>query len=593
MNLRSPFAARSRPGRCAGLMAMALWAVAGASAKDAFVVLSGGGTPLSNNYSQYLQAKAMSADLQRNRPADAVWIFFGAGNRPGEPVALADVHRQVKDGGVLRDTWLPGALPHNRRASKEEFLRALREEILPRVHDGGTLYLFVGDHGERAKAEPRESVITMWRMVNRDGTKLGWNTDPAEELRVSELRAALAAGLGQGRVVFCMTQCYSGDFHFLGAPKVIAPNPGWFRVVPSWAVARDTPALPAVAGFTSVDENSIAAGCDPDPDPDQWAGYERFLPEALLGTDLFDGRKTGAAQPSYAAAHEAAVLADQTIDRPRSTSEQYLERWARLIEKLAAEPGLTPAAKTQVELYQQGVTGGLAEAKDPEFVAERARISRFLAAMDEQNPAMADILQSGSTIELERAVLAEVHAPHRTSGDGHRLWKEVLRPAWKRAVEAGRVKEPAGAALAFERYLLAQEDKGREMIFKDGWRDPILNDLYWRSGYAFPSELDATKAEAITRWGAERRGKIVAWARTSPDRSVQAAAAKLAVEWLDQNAVPPDRTLSRRTAAERTLFYRRVLAAWAFLINLKEATALAQLHRYIELERTPLPAARE
>ena len=91
---------------------------------------------------------------------------------------------------------------------------------------------------------------------------------------------------------------------------------------------------------------------------------------------------------------------------------------------------------------------------------------------------------------------------------------------------------------------------------------------------------------------AERRGRIIAWARSTRDRSVEDAAGKLAAERLGHG---PDRTgaartLNREIAAERTLFYRRVLAAWVFLLNLNEQAALEQLHRTIELERTPLPA---
>jgi hypothetical protein len=390
-----------------------------------------------------------------------------------------------------------------------------------------------------------------------------------------------------------MTQCFSGGFHDLGVPKVIEPNPDWFRAVPEWAFPRNAPPLPAVAGFTSVDENSLAAGCDPDPGPDRWVGYERFVPEALLGIDLFDGRKAGAAQPSYAAAHEAAVMVDQTIDKPRSSSEQYLERWALLIEKLAAEPMLTPAGRKQVETYQQAVNGGLAVATDSEFAAKRALFTRFLARMCEQNRPAANLLQRGTYSDLERAIAAKTRAQPTVNPPRTKLWKDVLRPAWKRAVEAGQVKELTGEALTFERFLLAQEDKGRDVMFKTSWQDPMLNDMYWKSGYAFPSKLDAKKAEAVTRWGAERHGRIMEWARTTTNRAVQDAAGKLATEWLGPSSdeFGPARTLTRETAAERTLFYRRVLAAWAFLINMKERTALSQLHQYIELERTPLPAA--
>ena len=363
-------------------LALGLLLAAAASARDAYVLLSGGGTPLSNNYSQYLQACAVAQHLRATYPADSVWTFFGQGNRPGEPVQLADVHRQVKENGLLCESWMPGVLPGNRPALKEEFLAVLRDEVLPAVHDGGTLYLFVGDHGSLARKDPKESVVTMWQMSNCKGADdRSWRTNPEEELSVTELRAALAAGLGRGRVVFCMTQCHSGGFHFLGVPRDVQPSPDWFLAMPDWARPVDAQPLPLAAGFTAVDEASLAAGCDPDPDPDRWAGYERFVPEAWLGEDLFSGAKTGPGVASFAAAHAAAVLVDQTIDQPRSSSEQFLERWAALIEKLAREPNLTPAVKAQVAAYQASVNAGLAPATDPELVAKRAEFDRFIARM--------------------------------------------------------------------------------------------------------------------------------------------------------------------------------------------------------------------
>lgn len=579
-------------------MFLALHAAVPGYARDAYVLLSGGGTPLTNNYSQYLQAQAMANHLQATYPADSVWVFFGQGNRPGEKPVLADVRKQVKEKGVLRETWLPGVLKNNRRARKADFLTALRDEILPAVHEGGTLYLFIGDHGSLAKEEPKESVVTMWQMnPGRDGKS--WRSDPKEELSVTDLREALAAGLGRGRVVFCMTQCHSGGFHFLGIPREVGPNPDWFEaMVPDWAIPADEQSFPLAAGFTAVDEASLAAGCDPDPDPDRWAGYERFVPEKLLGIDLFTGAKSGQALASYAAAHEQAVLVDQTIDKPRSTSEQFLERWAETIEKLAAEKNLTPLVSEQVRAYQQAVEHGLAEAPGADFAARRAQFAKFIERMAEQNSRVAVLLRQGPRDELEQSIGP---AEHGGSGGGGRRgppadrlkpWTETVRPAWKFAVETGTGPKMSRHALAFEKYLLAQEDKGRNLMFAGGWQNPILNDLYWQSSYAIPDKLNKKKAEDVTRWGAERRTKIIEWAKASPDAAVREAAEKL---WSQRattsgNFTAPPRTLSRKIAAERTLFYRRTLAAWAFLIAVNHTPALDELQRLIALENTVLPA---
>lgn len=597
-----PSSFSGRPGRWLVALGLALIVIASPlPARDAFVLLSGGGTPLTNNYSQYLQAREMTAHLQRSYPADSVWVFFGIGNRPGEAAKLADVRKQVKEKGFIRETWLPGPLPNNRPARKADFLKALREEILPAVHDGGTLYLFIGDHGALAKNGPKESIVTMWQLENTDGKERGWRTNPEEELSVTDLRSALDAGLGQGRVVFCMTQCHSGGFHYLGVPRALLPPTEWFTAVPDWAMPLDHKPLPLAAGFTAVDEESLAAGCDPDPDPDRWAGYERFVPEALLGVDMFSGKIIKTGLPSYAAAHEASVLVDQTIDKPRSTSEQYLERWATLIEKLAGEKNLVPEAAHAVAAYQKAVDGGLAEVPDAAFAAKRALFERYVQRMTEQNKSAAALLQSGARAELEKAIgvrpaagggqtrrpVATGTAPNQPNP-----WKDTIRPAWKAAVEGKKVKGLKGDALAFEKYLLAQEDKGRN-LFSRGWQNPILNDIFWQSGYPFPAKLNTKKAEAVTRWGAMRREKIGQWARSSKDPKVKEAAGKFFPARRNPRLMaagnPPLRTLSTKIAAERALFYRRTLGAWAFLLTVKAEPALAELHALIALENTPLP----
>lgn len=584
------------------------------AARDAYVLISGGGTPLNNNYSQYLQAQAIAAFFEQNYPADRTWVFFGVGNRPGEPVKIADIRRQYKQDGLVLESWLPGPLNANRPATRDSILTALREEILPTVADGGTLYLFVGDHGELSKDEVKESTITLWQLKqdpNRAGS--GWFTDNNEVLGVAELQEVLRAGLGKGRVVFCMTQCHSGGFHFLGLPRKMTPNTNWFTTVPLWAIPDETAPLPRVAGYTATDEASLAAGCDPDPDPDRWAGYERFLPENLLGLDLFTREPAGVRRDSFAAAHEEAVLVNRTIDKPRSSSEQYLEQWADLIETLlAGEDEVTPEIREHLAAYQRAVDTGEVTAADAGLRERAAQFARFITRLTEQNGRVKELLLTGTRADLEKTMGPAATRPGIPGASNRRApredlqkaWNEVLRPAWKAAVLEGEITDLPEAAINFEKRLLEQEDRGRQLMIYRGWQNPLLNEIFWQSTYAFPDRFDATRAEAVTRWGAERRSHILAWGEQSNDAAVRGAAATLAATFARRPVPPPApaittpeatttnvslRPLSPRTAAERTLFYRRVLAAWAFLIATGEQPALDELHALIALERTPLP----
>jgi hypothetical protein len=569
--------------------------------RDAYVLLSGGGTPLSNNYSQYVQARALADHLLRVRPPESVWIFFGAGHRPDAPAALADLRRETRRDGLAIQSWEPGVLPRNRPATRDAFLRALRDEILPRVRDGGTLHLLVGDHGELAgKGDARESVITLWQL--KPGRRGAWRTDDREILGVAELRRTLAAGLGRGRVVFAMTQCHSGGFHELGVAREPAPPRAWFARLPAWADVKHTFPRLAVAGFTATDEDSPAAGCDAAPDPLRWAGYERFYPEAILGRDLLTGAALGPPAVTYASAHETATLVDRTIDKPRATSEHLLETWARFIEtRLAATLEVNAVVLAAVAAYQRAVDSGrLSATTDPLLRARQAQFARFTQRLAEQAPDAKELLLNGTRAQLDTAIRGREQRPAGAGPRGgarrsqlaelRKVWADTLRPAWKTAALAGAVPDLPAGALALEKRLLALEDAGRELLLPRGGDDTaLLDEIYWHSGYATPATLDRPRAEAAARWGAERRTRIVAWGRTSADPAVRAAAEKIGPA--PALAEEPPRALSRETAAERVLFYRRVLAAWEFLHATGARAALAELEALTALERTPLPHA--
>ena len=574
---------------------------------DAFVVISGGGTPLSNNYSQFLQARGLNDWLRARYPSEAVWMFFGAGNRTGVPAVFADARKQVKEGGLVVESWLPGVLEKNRAATKVEILGALKNEILPRVAQGGTLTLFVGDHGELSRGKVRESAITLWQMKpNGTGPKAGWRSDSSEVLTVTELQAALDAGLGKGRVVFCFTCCHSGGFHHLDVPRSAPANPAWFRGLQPMECADWSEAVaPArIAGFTATTEDSLAAGCNPDPDPEKWLGYERHFPEALTGIDLMTGEKLGGERTSFAATHEAATLVDRTIDKPYSTSEAWLERYATLIETVLAEsPALTPAVRTQVERYKRIVDGAAPEVNDAAFVAAQRQMERFLAALAVQNPTSATLLPSGTRAELEQAI-----GPVAGNGGGggrrrggaaestRKLWTETIRPAWKASLEAKTVPGVPEAARVFELELIGLEEKTPTRIFLPGDRDAVRNELYWRSGYSALDAKSQAKAPVVARWEAGRRAAVLAWARTAPDDKVRAAAVtwggpvRPATSQRPADDGPP--RAARKEALQRALFYRRVLGAWAFLIAVDERGALDRLAALRALESMPLPPAR-
>jgi hypothetical protein len=611
--------------RLSAFAAMLAVGVLPVGARDVYVMLSGGASPLSNNYSQYVQAKNMIQFFRSRYPANSVWLFFGAGNRPGQPVALADAYRKIKrDDGkgnqILIDSWEPGYLEGNRPATREEFLGALKSEILPAVRDGGTLFLFVGDHGDETTTPPIESRITLWQMKPDKTTDHGWSQDRTqfENLTLSDLRAAIAAGIGKGKVVFCMTQCHSGGFNFLGVQRVPAVPSGWFTA-PTQLATSWGPLVPA-AGFTATDEQSLASGCDPDPDPDKWAGYERYIPECLLGLDLIRGTRISPGLRSFAEANVAATLEDKTIDKPRSTSEQYLQTWAALIQtKLESDPTLKPRIKADLEVYDRIVDGGAPTGiRNKPFLAHWNQLQKCIQALADNNPDTARLIRSGTAKEIDEAIggppggfqAAAPRNPGAAPANGFngwsgnrgnfnnpraKIWVDELRPAWKKALDAGQVPGTA-AQVEFEKQVIAAEEKPTGTDMTDNPR-AMLNFEFWHSGYAFPDKATAGQAEQITQWAATRRQRIIDWAKASSDEHVRKAVEDWTARPQGMNDFIAGRGRRGRgghgvntVALERVRFYRQVMGAWAFLLAAKDRNGLKQLAMWQKLEDTPLPA---
>ena len=565
-----------------------------AAPRDAWVVLSGGGTPTTNNYSQYLQAQALNHWLRQQVPAEAVWTFFGAGNTPGKPARLADTRRQIEEGGALLETWLPGELQGNRPATRSEILHALRREILPRVADGGTLFLFIGDHGELSEREPRESRIVLWQLEPAPLTPRGWLTNLEQVLGVRELREVIAGGLGRGRVVFCITCCHSGGFHFLGEDETARPDPAWVRSGGA-SPALVPPPPPRIAGFTATTAADPAAGCIAYLDSRTWVGSERFLPEALLGIDLVTGVRRELPRDTLAEAFEAAMEVNLTIDQPHGTAEAFLEVQARMMETTLATADLAPRAAEALRRFRAVADGASVGVDDPELRRREGRYRGWTDVLAAEFPEIAETLVRGRFADLE--TLGALPAPppelsraeRRAERELRKAWTDVIRPAWRRALEARAVAGAGDVEAGFERHLIALEESAREPLFLPGDREAVREELYWQSGAA-DAAPDAARALALARWEAHRERTILAWATDSANARVREAARswRRAHETLapaeDELLDPPP----HREAALRVMRWRRVLAAWTFLHAVGDEARLDRVRALLELERTPV-----
>jgi hypothetical protein len=170
-----------------------------------------------------------------------------------------------------------------------------------------------------------------------------------------------------------------------------------------------------------------------------------------------------------------------------------------------------------------------------------------------------------------------------------RLWQGTVRPAWKKAVDAGAITNLTPAALALEKQLLSAEDRGRDFLFSDAAEEELEIEIYWRGGYGDPRNAEPDPGGVVSRWGARRTDTILDWAQASGNARLRSAGKRLAQDWLESEPEPSTPLMSRDIAAARVLFYRRVLAAWEFLLAVNDRPALDQLAAFDRLEHTSLP----
>lgn len=335
------------------------------------MILSGGGTPYSNHYSQYLQTQTLADHLSLRFGDKAVTVRFGAGNDEQRPKLLADVHKTTKsegDGLSLHDLRF-GVIKGNAPAT-EANARAYFEALPPK----GNLFLFVSDHGYSQDGDTN-NCIELW---SYDPVSMRRGPEDERCLSKNELKKILDTR-PKATTVFQMSQCYSGGFHQLS----VTSHKGY------------PAANPAICGFTAVTEDATASGCTPDVDGPGYKGYERFFTQQLTGRDVVTGKVLRKPKATMREAHFAAALEDTTKDIPLTTSDYYLREWARKIlgETFKPRAGTLDAAKVK-RVYGDVVDGRGAFGGD-------AAQGRVIAAAGELGPSVAEkYLYLDATIKM-------------------------------------------------------------------------------------------------------------------------------------------------------------------------------------------------
>ncbi len=296
--------------RAAVLIAVVACPAAGALA-DTSVWLVGGGNTLDNSQGQ-IEANVRWLEGLLLADEHEVYTYFGIGQQPGVDV----VYRSAEPGGadtlarVLGDSS-GTVLLHKRHelsavrgsTAKHELTEGLRSDFA-RLPPGDDLLLVYNGHGGVDRADTRNNYLKLWG---------------DERMTVAELEALLDATPPASTVRFVMTQCYSGAFHGLIYDR------------PDRAAGYQSNRC----GFMAESALRQAEGCELDANQAEFRDYTTFFFAALTGATrlgeplpLATVDRDGNGAVSYREAHFHALVAADSTDLPRATSEQFLEDWS-------------------------------------------------------------------------------------------------------------------------------------------------------------------------------------------------------------------------------------------------------------------------
>lgn len=183
---------------------------------------------------------------------------------------------------------------------------ALREQLareFSALHPGDRAFIVFNGHGQHHPADPAGNTVQLWNNTTLD---------------VREFEALLVRIDARVPVRFLFTQCYAGAFARLVHP-----------------LAKDTLELAAGerCGFLAEGPDRPAEGCSAAINSDDYRDYSTYFFAALSGRTRRGERlpndpdRDRDGRVSLYEAHLYALRNAHSNDLPRSTSEDFLERW--------------------------------------------------------------------------------------------------------------------------------------------------------------------------------------------------------------------------------------------------------------------------
>ena len=547
---------------------LVIFATATGFSQNKVLIISGGGSPAGNHYSQYLQTKTLFDHVAGQSPGK-VDVYFGAGNRSGESPVLADVHRQLNASDGVREVMLPGFIDGNQSASKQNVLNYFDGNAARELGANDTFFLFVSDHGmpnqtADGTSHLEDNCIDLWGF-NADLTTGQMQNANFENrcLSKNELKLQLEQKINAKQTVFAMSQCYSGGFHQMS----VVEKAGY----PS--------ANPKVCGFTAITEDTTASGCTPDVDGPGYQGYERYFTQQLTGLDVVSGKKLRNAKKSIQEAHRAATLEDFTKDIPLATSDYYLLQWAQRIENSRNPRTNVITAQQAKEIYTRDSLVGENYQTDVAYRSKSAFFSRMQDEVIKAHPT----LQASLTGSLDGLRAAELLAKNQENRDQQSIgqiaqtaqqYTNAIISGWNQFVLSGKSQlDPAEIEL--ETRLFGAYDRQ----YGPGAGDQVS--LYIMS---IKSVVEPALSENISRYKAGRFNYALNWALAQPNLQQAAVRLKEMNARIEQLVAIAVASQKKHGLVRRMLLYRKALGSWNALVQMNDQEALNDLRGLLDCE---------
>jgi len=420
--------------------------VVAAHADDRIWIIGGGPDP------EYSQAQIENNVIWAQKVIGAmpgrhvVRVYFGSGagdnkdvrewSAPAESAASMQVLARVFDTYMANgDHYRHNRVPRIAGSTEAGRLKEQLGRDFRKIHRGDRVLIIFNGHGGYARRDTAGNVLELWNDTS---------------LTVRDV-AALLAGIDPSVPVrFVFTQCYSGGFARL-----------MYRDVrPSGALARYRR-----CGFMAVAEDRTAEGCSAGVDIGDYRDYSTYFFAALAGRTR-DGKPlpnnpdlNGDGTVSLYEAHLYSVRNAHSTDIPRSTSEEYLERWLPWYLRWTLAYDSAPRSPDNpywALLDQLAHAAGLGP--------DRAR---WDAEMHEREQ---EYRRRGGKVAAEQAMLARRITARQAAirGDMAWRWPEVEQPyteAYRRFIDHDLgaaqdfiLRDPRYAVLAEEEQRYAQLD---------------------------------------------------------------------------------------------------------------------------------------